>query len=162
MPMRLIPSALAAFLIIAPLGTAHADGGESSDNAQASTNPDYAAGLKAVEAKDFTRALAAFGKVVAANDQNPDAWNYLGFSTRKLGRFEEAERHYAKALAINPEHRGANEYLGELYLQTGRLKKAEERLALLDRVCWLGCDAYTDLKHAVDQFKKTGKYTATD
>ena len=50
------------------------------------------------------------------NSLNPDknTLNYLGFTTRKLGNFEDAEIYYNMGLKLNPNHVGINEYLGEL------------------------------------------------
>jgi hypothetical protein len=60
---------------------------------------------------------------------------------------------YQKAISLNPDHRGVNEYMGELYLMLNDLPKAEERLATLDRLCFFGCVEYTDLKHAIADYK---------
>ena len=112
---------------------------------------------KAVKAGDFNRAIDLLQKVVADDSQNADAWNYLGFSQRKLKRFDQALGTYQKALAIDPEHRGANEYLGELYLQTGDLAKAKERLKKLDDVCFFGCEEFDDLKQAIKAYEVSHK-----
>ena len=95
--------------------------------------------------------------IVAGNPRNANAWNYIGYSHRKLGAFEPALAAYGKALAINPDHRGANEYLGELYLQTGELAKAKERLARLDDLCFFGCEEFDDLKEAIRDYEATHK-----
>ena len=63
--------------------------------------------------------------------RNPDILNYLGFTLRKTGNFEQAEKYYLQGLEIKPDHDGINEYLGELYIQTNRIDKAKERLAVL-------------------------------
>jgi len=34
------------------------------------------------------------------------------------------------------------------------LSKAEERLAVLDKACWLKCEEYEELKEAVEDYKK--------
>ncbi len=49
-----------------------------------------------------------------------DTLNYLGFTTRKLGDYENGEKYYLQGLAIDPNHIGINEYLGELYVATNR------------------------------------------
>ncbi len=108
---------------------------------------------KAVKAGDYNRAISLLQKLVASDAKNADAWNYLGFSQRKLKKFDQALGAYQKALAIDPEHRGANEYLGELYLQTGNLAKAKERLEKLDDVCFFGCDEFDDLKQAIKAYE---------
>ncbi|MCH7937281.1 MAG: tetratricopeptide repeat protein [Proteobacteria bacterium] len=112
---------------------------------------------KAVKAGNYNRAIELLQKVVAGDSQNADAWNYLGFSQRKLKKFDQALGAYRKALAIDPEHRGANEYLGELYLRTGNLAKAKERLKKLDDVCTFGCEEFDDLKQAIKAYEANNK-----
>ncbi len=112
---------------------------------------------KAIKADNYNRAIELLQKVVASDSQNADAWNYLGFSQRKLKRFDQALGAYQKALTIDPEHRGANEYLGELYLQTGNLAKAKERLKKLDDVCTFGCDEFDDLKQEIKAYEASHK-----
>ena len=87
----------------------------------------------------------------------------MGYSLRKAdpGNLAEAEKFYNEALRIEPKHRGALEYSGELYLMTGNLPLAEQRLAALDKACFLPCEEYTDLKRAVARYKAAGnKYVA--
>ena len=57
--------------------------------------------------------------------------NYLGFTTRKLGDFENGEKYYLQGLAIRSKHIGINEYLGELYVATNRHRSCKERLEVL-------------------------------
>ena len=109
----------------------------------------YEQGVKAVKSAEYNDAIKLFNKVIAANPADADAWNYLGFSNRKLKNFDQALSAYQKALAIDPKHRGANEYLGELYLQTDDLEKARERLKKLDDICFFGCEEFDDLKAAI-------------
>jgi len=93
---------------------------------------------------------------VAGHEEDPedaDVLNLLGYGYRKTGDFDQSRGYYLQALAIEPKHRGANEYLGELYLETGQLDKAEERLAVLDKACWIGCEEYTELKESIDKYK---------
>ena len=79
----------------------------------------------------------AFKLLVKSNKKNPnkaDTLNYLGFTSRKLGDFENGEKYYLEGLAIDPKHNGINEYLGELYVSTNRLNLAVERLEVLKGV----------------------------
>ena len=92
--------------------------------------------------------------VVKAEPRNADAWNYIGFSHRKLEQYDKALAAYNKALAIDPKHRGAREYLGELYLMTGNVAKAEAQLRKLDGICTFGCEEYDDLKAAIAKHKQ--------
>lgn len=112
------------------------------------------------------RALIAEGKWSAAidelkriNDPASADWNNLmGYSHRKARTPDLAasERYYDEALRIQPQHRGALEYSGELYLTLGNLPKAEQRLAALDKACFLPCSEYTTLKKAVADYKTSG------
>lgn len=125
------------------------------DNSSKSKGPpgDYELGLKEVKAGNFALALPFFQKVVAKDSGNADAWNYVGYSHRKLKRYDQALTAYKKALAIKPDHRGANEYIGELYLETGKLALAKERLKVLDSACFFGCEEYDELKAAIAAYE---------
>ena len=62
-------------------------------------------------------------------------------------------RSIRRRLTIDPKHRGAHEYIGEAYLILGDLPKAKEHLAALDKLCFLPCEEYTDLKKAVQRYE---------
>ena len=81
-----------------------------------------------------------------------DTLNYLGFTTRKLGDYENGEKYYLQGLAIEPNHIGINEYLGELYVATNRLDLAKERLKILENC---NCEEYKELKQIIDGTKKS-------
>ena len=120
-------------------------------------DPDYAAGKKAVEARNWNAAIKSFSSASLRDPDNADLQNYLGFSYRRLGQLEPAFKHYQRALTLNPRHRGAHEYIGEAYLMVKNLAKAEEHLAALDRLCLLPCEEYADLKAKVAAYKKSPK-----
>ena len=87
--------------------------------------------------------------LIKSNKKKPnkaDTLNYLGFTTRKLGDFENGEKYYLQGLAINPKHKGINEYLGELYVATDRHNLAVERLEVL-KDC--NCKEYDQLKAVI-------------
>ena len=93
----------------------------------------------------------AYDKLIKAYDKdkkNPDILNYLGYTLRKAGDFEKAERYYLKGLELDAEHLGINEYLGELYVQTGRIELAKKRLAVL-KGC--NCEEYEELKELIEK-----------
>ena len=81
-----------------------------------------------------------------------DTLNYLGFTTRKLGDYENGEKYYLQGLAIDPKHKGINEYLGELYVATNRMNLAKERLSVLEGC---NCEEYNQLKGVIDGSKKS-------
>ena len=90
--------------------------------------------------------LKAQKLLIKSNKKKPgkaDTLNYLGFTTRKLGDFENGEKYYLQGLAVDPNHTGINEYLGELYVATNRHNLAVERLEVL-KSC--KCKEYEQLK----------------
>jgi tetratricopeptide (TPR) repeat protein len=154
----MLSKTLLAIIFTVTLATSsHGAGSSSSSDDRPSPPSTFDLGEKAVKAKDFERALSLFKKVVRSDPENADAWNYIGFSHRKLDQLDRALPAYQKALAIDPDHRGANEYLGELYLKTGKLEKARQRLKKLDGICAFGCEEYDDLKRAIKTYEARRK-----
>ena len=93
--------------------------------------------------KLYSQAFNKLNKAYKKDKKNPDILNYMGYTSRKVGNFEEAEKFYLKGLDLKPNHNGINEYLGELYVQTNRIGKANERLKVL-KGC--NCDEYAELE----------------
>ena len=93
--------------------------------------------------KLYSQAFTKLEKAHKKNKKDPDILNYMGFTSRKVGNFEVAEKFYLQGLSIKPNHNGINEYLGELYVQTNRIDKANERLAILKNC---NCDEYKELE----------------
>ena len=147
--MAVLAALLTGALIAASTALA---AGSSSRSERPTRQSDYDKAVKAVKSGNYQTAVNLLGKVVARDSGNADAYNYLAFSYRKLGRFDPAMKFYRKALAIDAKHKGANEYIGELYLNLGDLAKAKQHLAKLDDICWLGCEEYDDLKAAIERY----------
>ena len=91
-------------------------------------DPNFTEGKKAIDAKDWARAIPLFQQVVAKDDKNADAFNWLGYALRNQGDYPQSFAAYEKALTVDPRHRGAHEYIGEAYLKVNNLQKAEEHL----------------------------------
>lgn len=117
---------------------------------------DFAAGKKAIDAKNWKSASDSFAKVVAKDSRNADAYNYLGFSLRWQNRYDEAFAAYDKALALDPNHKGALHYSGIAYLKSGKKALAETQLARLKAVC-AGCEETVQLGKAVAQAQVAAK-----
>lgn len=146
--LRLLSFVLA---LVLPL-SAHAMG---SGPAPASiANPDYAAAEKLIKEWKYADAIPLLEKVIKAEPENADAYNQMGYAYRKLNKLPEARSHYARALSIAPDHKGALEYQGELFLMLDDLKSAEANLARLDKICFFGCEEYTDLKKAITEYRQ--------
>ena len=139
--------------------------GSSSDNSQPKVS-DYKKAVKLIKsAKEYEsdgkndkaekKYKQAQKLLLKSNDKKPnnaDTLNYLGFTTRKLGDFENGEKYYLQGLAIEPNHIGINEYLGELYVVTNRMDLAKERLQIL-KGC--NCEEYSELKEIIEGTKKS-------
>ena len=136
----------------------------SSDNSKTKTNYDkavthiklakkYEKNDKIKKAnKSYEKALKLLIKSNKKKPNNPDTLNYLGFTTRKLGDYENGEKFYLEGLAIEPNHIGINEYLGELYMVTNRISLAKERLKILENC---DCKEYIQLKEIINGVRKS-------
>jgi Flp pilus assembly protein TadD len=118
-------------------------------------DPDFAAGKKAIEAKNWSAAIKSLSSAALRDTGNADIQNYLGYAYRNSDQLELAFRHYQKALELNPRHRGAHEYIGEAYLKINNLAKAEEHLAALDKICaMIPCGESEDLRKAIAEYRR--------
>ena len=104
--------------------------------------------------KHYKKAIGYLLKHNKKFPADPDTLNYLGFTHRKVGDYENAEIYYSMGLELDPKHVGINEYMGELFVVTNRLDKAKERLAVL-KDC--NCKEYKELKLVIAG-KKESKY----
>ena len=151
-------------LILTLFTTSSFSAGSDSTSSKVKSNND-----KAVESIKFAKKYESKGKLEKAkkryakaqklllksNSEKPnkaDTLNYLGFTTRKLGDYENGEKYYLQGLKIEPNHIGINEYLGELYVVTNRLNLAKERLKILENC---NCKEYTQLKEVIAGTKKS-------
>lgn len=127
-----------------------------TDQPTAMEDPELERAIALVWAEEFAEAEPLLQAALKRNPKNPDGWNYLGFATRKLGNFEDAQQYYFNALRLDPEHLKAMEYLGELYLQTGEPQLARD---LLDRITELcpatECEERDTLAAAIETYAAT-------
>jgi tetratricopeptide (TPR) repeat protein len=158
---------LLSFLITSPAFSAGSSGGSGSGG---ETKPvsQYEIAVKMINKakkfekknktdkaqKHYKKAIGYLLKHYKKFPADPNTLNYLGFTHRKVGDYENAEIYYSMGLELDPKHVGINEYMGELFVVTNRLDKAKERLAVL-KDC--KCKEYKDLKLVIEG-KKESKY----
>jgi len=118
-------------------------------------DPDYAAGRRAIEAKDWQNAIRLLSSAALRDTRNAEIQNYLGYAYRNTGELSAAFKHYSRALQINPRHRGAHEYLGEAYLMVNNVAKAEEHLAALKGICLIPCDELAILQKKIQDYRRS-------
>ena len=137
-------------------GTSSSSSGNGSDKASLYKDAKkFIVRAKKLEKKDkvekalklYSKAYDKLLKAYNEDKKNPDILNYLGFTLRKAGNFEDAEKFYLAGLEIKPDHKGINEYLGELYIKTNRIELAKERLEVL-KGC--KCEEFDELKELIE------------
>ena len=154
MNLRLITPLLLAAILAVQAGLSQAVDTDTAPPPSA----EHAAGKKAIEDKDWNRAIQALTAAARKDGRNADIQNLLGYAYRNAGQLEAAFQHYQQALKLDPRHLGAHEYIGEAYLIANNPAKAEEHLALLRRYCRTAvCEEYDDLKKALDQYRARGR-----
>ena len=146
-----------ALLIGVPAFALAADSRDMNTRPGKAEDPDYTAGMKAIDSGNFLAAIPLLERVVERDGANADAYNSLAYAIRKSGDPARAIPIYQKALAIDPKHRSAHEYIGEAYLELNDVAKAREHLAALDRLCFLPCSPYRDLKKAIETYQARGR-----
>lgn len=121
---------------------------------EAQSMPSFASQYSETAKARLRTARENFRKAVEADPQMKEAWNMIGFTSRKLGDYQESLSAYEKALALNPEYPEAIEYRAELFVLTGRLAEAKDSYAKL-----LTMDAAyaATLKTAMQDHLKSGK-----
>jgi len=76
--------------------------------------------------KSYAEALKKFTRATQLNPSLYQAWNYVGYTNRKLGNFDDALQAYDHALRLKPDYAEAIEYRGHAYLGLNRLSEAKD------------------------------------
>jgi tetratricopeptide (TPR) repeat protein len=97
----------------------------------------YEAGIAAMRALDY--------------DDNPEVANYIGYASRKLGRYDDSKYWYEKALAADPDHVRTWSYYGMWHAEQGNLLMAQDYLEKVRLICGNeACEEYIKLKGVID------------
>jgi tetratricopeptide (TPR) repeat protein len=74
----------------------------------------------------YTSALAKFQQATQSDPTMHEAWNYVGYTNRKLGNYDVALTAYERALTLQPGYPEALEYRGEAFLGLNRVADAQK------------------------------------
>ena len=159
MPSLRLIALIALVVAVGSPALARADGGGGSSRPKVTpkhADPQYTAAVRAIQASKFADAIPLLEQVVARDQGNADAYNWLAYATRRNGDPAKSIGIYQQALMIDPKHRGAHEYIGEAYLALNDLPSAKQHLATLDSLCFFPCSEYSDLKKAIQEYERAG------
>jgi len=148
---------LLIFLLFSLPSISSAFWGGGDNSSPKKTN--FEKGIEQVEAKNYKKAVKYLKKAAKKDKENADIYNLLGYSYRKMGKYEESLEYYTKALSIEPKHLDANEYIGELYLETDKPDKSKEHLRILAEACSSSCEQYETLKKAIELYENENPNT---
>lgn len=109
----------------------------------------YRVAFNLIQVAKYDEAIAAFRAL--GQDDHPDVANYIGYASRKLGRYDDAQKWYEQALAADPKHARTWQYYGMWHVEQGNMLKAGDHLARIRSICGNeACKEYTDLKGAME------------
>ena len=97
----------------------------------------YEAGIAAMRALD--------------HDDHPEVANFIGYASRKLGRYEDSKIWYEKALAADPNHVRTWSYYGMWHAEQGNRLMAQDFLEKVRLICGsTECEEYVKLKGVIE------------
>lgn len=114
-----------------------------------STTDDYTIAKRLIRHEQYKEAIPHLQSALADKPHDADILNYLGYTKRMVGEYDDSLDYYKRALAIDPNHKGVHEYLGELYLQMHDQASAQKELDTLASLCPSGCDERDALTKAM-------------
>jgi len=110
---------------------------------------DYRAARQLILAGNYQTGIAAMHAL--GRDEHPDVANYIGYSYRKIGNYDQSKVWYEKALAADPDHVRTWSYYGMWQMEQGNRLKAEDFLAKVKLICGsTSCEEYRQLRAVID------------
>jgi tetratricopeptide (TPR) repeat protein len=115
---------------------------------------DYRAARAMILDGNYQRGITAMHAL--GHDEHPDVANYIGYSYRKLGDYNDSKIWYEKALAADPNHVRTWSYYGMWQMEQGNRLKALDDLQKVQLICGnTTCQEYRQLREVIDG---TGTY----
>jgi tetratricopeptide (TPR) repeat protein len=85
------------------------------------------------------------------HDDNPEIANFIGYASRKLGRYEDSKYWYERALAADPNHVRTWSYYGMWHAEQGNKLMAQDYLEKVRLICGnTSCEEYVKLKGVIE------------
>jgi tetratricopeptide (TPR) repeat protein len=109
------------------------DAAEYEADAAKATDPKKIAKANEKAQKSYEKAYKEFAHATEKMPTMHEAWNYVGFTQRHLGHYEQALVAYAKALELKPNYPEALEYRGEAFLGVNAIDDAKQTYLALYR-----------------------------
>lgn len=116
-----------------------------------SVNEELKSAYKLIYKGKYQQAIEILNQATESEPTNADAWNLLGYASRKESKLELSSEAYEKALRIDPDHKDALEYQGELFLLQEDIAAAKHNLAKLASLCPEGCEQLKMLREAITE-----------
>ena len=115
---------------------------------------DYRSARELILAGQYQAGIAAMHAL--GRDEHPDVANYIGYSYRRMGNYDQSKVWYERALASDPDHVRTWSYYGMWQMEQGNRLKAEDDLQKVKLLCGsTNCQEYIQLKAVIDG---TGSY----
>ena len=96
------------------------------ETAASATKDDKKAKALGQAGKQYEKARQYFAGAISKQAEMYEAWNYIGYTSRKLGEYDKALAAYDEALRLKPDYSDAIEYRGEAYLGLNRVEDAKQ------------------------------------
>lgn len=99
------------------------------------------------ERNDYAAAIPQLEAL--GQDDRADVANLIGYSYRKLGKYELASAWYERALKADPNHVRTWQYYGLWQIEQGNREQAVYHLGKIEKICGKGCPEYQSLSAAL-------------
>jgi tetratricopeptide (TPR) repeat protein len=132
----------------APSGDTKGDDKSKPKRSEQTFQDDFRAAHRLIQQGQYEAGIAALRAL--RRDTHPEVANYLGYASRKLGRYDDAKFWYEAALAADPRHARTWSYYGMWHAEQGNVLKAQDYLERVRLICGSHCREYLELKGVIE------------